>query len=298
MKHRSLQVILLACLCAAPRLGPAAPVKPTEPARPNPFFVLDNGLNDEAHRSLGAKAELLRELGFDGVGWRPGQVREMQRELEERNLRMFSFYVGAKIGTDEESFDPALPGRIRELRGSGAFIWLFLTSNQDSPSSTEGDERAVAVVRRIADLAAQTGLEVALYPHHGLWLERIQDAVRLAHKVNRANVGVTFNLCHCLRVGDEARIPELLREAQPYLLLVTLNGADSDGEDWSSLIQTLDRGTFDPLTLMRELQAIGYGGPIGLQCYGLQGSVRDNLARSMHAWKKLQQQLGSAVPGG
>jgi sugar phosphate isomerase/epimerase len=268
------------CLAAADDVAP-----------PNPLFVMDNGLNDEAHRMLEAKAALLQELGYDGVGWRPGQVPEMRLELAQRNLRMFSFYVGARIGTDEEPFDPSLPEMMAELEGSGAMIWLYVTSNQDPPSSPAGDQRAVKVVRDLADHAAKVGLKVALYPHHAHWLERVQDAVRLARKVDRPNVGVTFNLCHCLRVGEEPRIPELLREAQPYLFLVSINGADSDGENWGSLIQTLDQGTFDQLSLLRELRAIRYDGPIGLQCYGIPGSVRDNLTRSMKTWKQLRKQL-------
>jgi len=292
MKHRILLLalsvgflahLLLPCLTAAPARGDASPA--------HPIFVMDNGLSDEAHQTAEAKALLLQELGYDGVGWRPGQVPEMRRELEQRNLEMFSFYVGAKIGAAEESFDPKLPEMMAQLQGSGAMIWLFLTSNQDAPSSPDGDERAVAAVREIADLAANADLEIALYPHHAMWLERVQDAVRLARKVDRPNVGVTFNLCHCLRVGDEPRIPELLREAKPYLSLVSISGADSDGKDWASLIQTLDRGTFDQLKFLRELRAIGYDGPIGLQCYGLRGSVRDNLTRSMEAWQQLKEQL-------
>ena len=73
---------------------------------------MDNGLNDEAHSTLEAKAALLQELGYDGVGWRPGQVAEMRRELDRRKLKMFSFYVGARIGADEEPFDPNLPGGV------------------------------------------------------------------------------------------------------------------------------------------------------------------------------------------
>ena len=106
--------------------------------------------------------------------------------------------------------------------------------------------------------------------------------------MDRKNFGVTFNLCHTLAVGDEPRIPALLEQAGTSLLAVTINGADADvkGPQWNRLIQTLDRGSFDVGVVLRTLRKIGYDGPIGLQGYGLEGDRRDNLARSMAAWRK------------
>jgi sugar phosphate isomerase/epimerase len=123
----------------------------------------------------------------------------------------------------------------------------------------------------------------------GNWTERVQDAVRVARKVDRKNFGVTFNLCHCLAVGDEDKIPALLEEAAPHLFMVSINGADSKapGGGWGRLIQALDQGTFDMVPLLKKLQAINYRGPIGLQGYGVKGDAKDNLARSMAAWRQL-----------
>ena len=36
---------------------------------------------------------------------------------------------------------------------------------------------------------------------------------------------------------------------------------------------------------------MGYTGPIGLQCYGIPGDVRDNLAESMKAWRSYSARL-------
>lgn len=274
--------------------APAAPAVPG--GLPNPFFVFDNGLNDAAHATLAAKAELVRELGFAGVGWRPGDITAMRGELEKRGLGMPTFYVGANIGRGEQKFDPALPGMIRELQGTGSIIWLTLRSKTDKPSAPEGDERAVVIAREIAELARAAGLRVAFYPHFGFWMEKVQDAVRLAQKVDRPNVGATFNLCHYLRVGAAADIPAVLRAARPHLFVVSINGADAVGRDWPVLIQTLDRGTFDQAGFLRELRTIGFTGPIGLQCYNIKGDVRDNLTRSMRAWRALNARLAAPAP--
>jgi len=261
------------------------------PPSPNPFFAFDNGLNDEAHRSLSAKAETLRQLGYDGVGWRPGRVLEMRAELDRRGLKMFTLYTGAWIDGRSPPYDPQLPGIIRQLQGSDTIIWLTVHSSKDRPSSPAGDARALPVLRKIADLAAQAGLRAALYPHYGCWVQTVEDALRVVRRLDRPNVGVSFNLCHCLRCGNGDRIPKILRAARPWLYVVSINGADSKSRDWSRLIQTLDRGDFDLLGLLRQLRALNYAGPIGLQCYNIPGSVRENLTRSMRAWRRLSEQL-------
>jgi len=252
----------------------------------NEFFAMDTGVHGDTLQTPAAKAKLLKELGYAGIGWTPPAIPEMLAALDLAGLKMNTLYVGAHMGEGEQKYDPQLPANIKLLKGRDTIIWLFITSKSDPPSSSDSDARAVELVREVADMAAASGLRVALYPHTRLWLERIQDAIRLVKKVERPNVGVTFNLCHCLKVGDSGRIPILLREARPNLFAVTINGADPEG-DWDRLIQPLDRGSFDVRGVLRTLQEIQYSGPIGLQLYGVKGDARENLRRSMEAWKDL-----------
>ncbi len=69
----------------------------------------------------------------------------------------------------------------------------------------------------------------------------------------------------------------------------------SKGPQWNRLIQTLDRGSYDVGIVLRILRQLGYEGPIGLQGYGLGGDRRDNLVRSIKAWKKLTANANSAA---
>ena len=118
-------------------------------------------------------------------------------------------------------------------------------------------------------------------------MERVEDAVRVVKQVDRANVGVTFNLCHWLKVDDEKNMESLIKLAMPHLFVVTINGADSGGNDWKGLIQTLDKGTFDIGKFLKTLADNGYTGPIGFQGYGIGGDAYDNLKRTMAAWREL-----------
>jgi sugar phosphate isomerase/epimerase len=133
-----------------------------------------------------------------------------------------------------------------------------------------------------------------LYPHTRFWLERVEDGIRLARKMQPAKVQVMFNLCHWLAVSDEKNLAPLLTEAKPYLAAITINGADRAVEIHAKTgkwIQPLDSGSFDLSGFLKAVNDSGYRGPIGLQCYGITGDSREHLARSIAAWRKLSASL-------
>ncbi len=184
---------------------------------------------DTAIRDL-KEFQTVKKLGYDGIGWKigtPAEVAAAVKEVRQQGLKLFAMYSYPSATLTKASLllDPQYDAVMRELEGTDAVIWLSITSKDFSVSSPDGDSIAVPALRKLADLAARHGLRAAIYPHKSNWTERVQDAVRLAKKVDRKNFGVTFNLCHCLMVGDEAKIPALLPDAAPYLFLVTINGA-------------------------------------------------------------------------
>ena len=145
-------------------------------------------------------------------------------------------------------------------------------------------------------------MKVSLYPHTGPWLARFSDAARLANKLDREDVGITFNLCHWLKEeGDVDPIPAIKAESK-RLQFVTINGADkgdTKSMGWDRLIQTLDRGSYDVAGFVGRLQGeVGWKGPIGLQAFGVQGDRRANLARSMASWRKMSGSLDGMVVAG
>lgn len=258
----------------------------------NPFFAFDNGVN-RGKWSPDKQAEVLQDLGYEGISYNgPQQMPERLRAFRSRGLRVFSIYVQANLNKDP-AYDPRLEEAISELKGSDTFLWLFVTGQKGAD-----DERALETVREIADMAASADLKVALYPHHGMYVETVEDALRLVSRAGRDNLGVTFNLCHSLKAGNADRVEELLEKAMPHLYLVSINGASKRGdnwrdEGWGQLIQTLDRGEYDVAALLEKLQKLGYRGPIGLQCYNIKGDPMDNLRRSIKAWRSLSRQVAS-----
>jgi sugar phosphate isomerase/epimerase len=261
-----------------------------EPLEPNPFFAMDTATKDATHQTAKGQVEMVRELGYAGIGCTAGKgLSEMAKELDKNGLRLFTVYLGINIDPDHPKYGPELKETIEVLRGRNSMLWLFVRSKKIKPSDSAGDPRAVEILREVAEMAAEANVRVALYPHTGFWVERVEDAVRVVKQVNRKNVGVTFNLCHWLMVDEEKNAESLIKSAMPHLLVVTINGADSGGKDWKTLIQTLDRGTFDIRGFMKTLRDSGYTGPIGFQGYGIGGDAYDNLKRTMNAWHELNE---------
>jgi len=251
----------------------------------SPFFAFDNGTGRDQKIPLDEQAAMLKRTGYAGMGFSGAlRIPEVLEALESRELKLFSIYVASRIDGEKPGYDPALPEAIRQLKGHGTVIWLTVQGH-----AADGDARAASIVRDVADLAAAAGLRVVLYPHVGFHVERIEDALRIRRLAERPNVGVTLNLAHFLAIGDEPNLDQRLKEALPFLEMVSINGADHEGDwrrgDWSRLIQPLDRGEFDVRGLLQKLARLGYKGPVGLQCYQVPGDIEANLKRSMAAWQ-------------
>ncbi len=283
----SLPAVLLLLLLAA--FGAIA-----EP--PNPLFAMDTGTKDEQHASFAAQAELVKTLGYAGYGGTGfADAGTLLNALDANSVKLFSLYVETKIDQDGCHYEAeGLKAALPLLKGRGVTLWITIASTAWKPSDPAGDVKAIEMLREMAGLAAQAGARLALYPHTGCWLERAEDALRVAEAVDRPNVGVTFNLCHYLKVNGFTDPTMLLEKMASRLFMVTVSGAEP-GDNWDKLIQTLDHGSYDLAGLMQALSDIGYTGPVGLQAYGIPGPVSDNLKRSIEAWQALKVKPSRAV---
>lgn len=254
------------------------------------FFAFCMDTHDSQKRSLEQQAALLEELGYDGAGhlWLDN-LEERIKTLDAHGLRLFQVYLQVNIAADANSpYDPRLKESLPLLRGRKTMLALLMSGA--APSDPALDERAVALVQEIADMANEAGVRVALYPHSGNWLEHVEDGLRIVQKAKRPNVGVMFNLCHWLKVDDEKNLKPLLTSAMPHLFAVSIHGADRAEEihaGTGNWIQPLGNGSFDVGALLDTLRELGYQGPVGLQCYGIPGDARDHLTKSMTAWRRL-----------
>lgn len=267
----------------------AAEPQPTGKTAPTfyGFCVELPGVKDP---SVPKQAQMLRELGFDGVGyplWLDENLDKNLKTLDEAGLDLYLLYASIDLNPNTPAYDPRVPEAIRKLKGRPATICVLIRGFP--PGDPKGVEPAVKVLRELGDVAAESGLKVSIYHHTNDWTESILFALEVVKKANHPQVGVNFNLCHWLKVDGDKDYRPMLRENAARIFAVTINGAQLGSETWTNgLIQPLDQGNFDNAALLATLRQIGYGGPVGLMCYGVPGDAREHLGRSMKVWKSWQ----------
>ena len=268
---------------------------------PNPFYAMDTAFR-RGGLTTDQQLDLVKELGYAGIAWSetaPDQARLTAEQAEKRGLKMVTIYCSASVAPEGElTHSPQLPQLMQALKGHGTIIWLHIGGRGPAFDALTSQTPLVKQLRALSDTAAANDLRIAIYPHVGEWTARFGDATKLAQVVAHPRFGVTFNLCHCLAMGDEAQIPALLESAQAVLLTVSINGADAGvkGAEWGRLIQTLDRGTFDVGLVLRKLKGLGFTGPIGFQGYGIPGDAPAVLVPTIAAWRKLSSAAEAGKP--
>jgi sugar phosphate isomerase/epimerase len=252
------------------------------------LYAFDNGLTRTATTT--GKAALLKELGYAGIASRSGEVAKLIPALNDAGLRMIASYTPIKVNADSAKVAPGLAEEIQLLKTHHSFIWIYVTGERGKPK----DDLVVAELRRVADMAADAGLQVSIYPHFGFYIATVNEALEIIKKVDRPNVGVCFNLSHFLIQNNIEDLEETIRTAAPHLNLVSINGADNGSKlPMNRAIQRLDRGSFNVSAFLELLDDVGYKGPVTLQCYNLKGDDRENLKASMAIWQKMTNQNGN-----
>jgi sugar phosphate isomerase/epimerase len=243
------------------------------------FYAFYNGLPSG---TLEEQALFLKETGYHGVNQvyaREGKEKIARRVevFEKAGIKVLSVYVGA-------TREPVEKDLVGPLADRGAMIELTVTKL---------DDEVLASIRKTVAMAETLGIKVALYPHAGFAVATMPQAMALIEKVGHSNLGVMFNLCHFLKNEKAEDLEKVLAMAGDRLFAVSTCGADLDGKGWNELIRTLDEGTFPQDRLFKQLDKMGFEGPVGLQCYALKGDKKENLRKSMKAWRELQERLGA-----
>ncbi len=253
------------------------------------FFCFEDAFMEQHNTDPVFQTQLLKNLGFDGMELMGlDRMDEKLAAIDRQGLQLFMVYIAIHL-ENPEPFDSRLFDFIKKVRNKGVTLWLHIMSDKLKPSDVTGDQLCIPIIQKIADFATECGVSVALYPHTGFWLEKLDDSVRLTKKINRRNVGAVFNLCHFLKADEKDRLEQILVLAIPYLKAVSINGADEGATnqmEWSQLIQPLGKGTFDVLKVLKILKVNHYSGPIGLQCYAIPGKPEEFLKTSAESWKE------------
>ena len=253
------------------------------------FYGFCMETHDSEKRSVPQQAKMLASLGFDGVGyplWLNDDLQKNLQTLDDANLKIYQMYMRVNLAADSGKVDPKVGDAMRQLKGRPVTISVLLSGLP--PADPKGMTRAVEVLRELGDLAAKNGLKISIYHHTNDWTESLLFSLDVVKKVDHPQVGVNFNLCHWLKIDGDKSYERVLRANADKVFAVTINGAQCDSDTWTDgLIQPLDAGDFDNRALLTTLRKVGYRGPIGLMCYGIQGDAKVHLGRSMKVWKEV-----------
>ncbi len=285
------KLLLFAVLACIVALGQPIQAEEQSPQPPKLYgFCME--LPAAPNPSIPDQAKLLKELGYDGVGyalWFGEEQEKNLRALDEAELDLHLVYMTVNLDPDKPAYDPRVAESFARLKGRPVTVSVLIRGFP--PGDPNGMERGVKILRELADLAAKSDLRVSIYHHLNDWTESFLYSLEVVEKVDRPNMGVNFNLCHWLKVDGDKDYREVLRKNADRVFAVTINGAQLGSEAWTDgLIQPLDRGDFDNRELLGVLRDIGYTGPVGLMCYGIPDDTREHLERSIKTWKSWQEQ--------
>ena len=255
------------------------------------FFAMDTAARLEPAEC----AQVLADLGYAGLGGRPATAKAHAAALQSKGLVFFNGYHVTNFGYGQTELPADLAKAVDDLAGTGSTLWLginkvaFPAGVRAGPEY--GDTIVVPQLKQLLAYAKPKGVKVSLYPHTGFWAAQFEVCLRVANKVDDPNLGVTFNLCHWLKVeGSERDSLPLIKEALPRLNFITINGADTGDTQklgWDKLIQPLGRGSYDVGAFVAKTRAAGYRGPFGFQGFGIKMDSKELLKETMEGWGKM-----------
>ena len=247
----------------------------------NEFFVFQSIISgDPNYDNFDKQVKLIKDAGFAGIEmYELYDFNEKFASIQRHNFKGSFLY--AKVDLDEKTLDVRLLDAIIRLKGSGTIICPYIIKKDLIPHQTNDstDQAAVSLLRKLAEVANQSGLQVAIYPHLNFYVEKTDHTMLIAKKVNRKNLGLTFNLCHWLATTNDTERKDVkneLKKLAPYLKMMSINGANNDLSKktniWEDYILPLDEGSFDVKALVKYVAVdLGLSIPIGIQCFGLKG---------------------------
>lgn len=257
-----------------------------------PFFAMDTA----AKLPPADCAQVLADLGYAGLGGTPSSAKAYAAALGAQKLVLFNGYHVTNFSYAQTAMSVDLKKAVDDLAAAGgSVLWLGI-NKVDFPMGIKlppeyGDTIVVPQLRQLLAYAKPKGVKISLYPHTGFWAEQFEVCVRVAEKVDDKALGVTFNLCHWLKVEGSERDPlPLIKEALPRLNFMTINGADTGDTQklgWDKLIQPLGRGSYDVASLVTKARRAGYRGPFGFQGFGIKMDSKELLKETMEGWKKM-----------
>ena len=262
-----------------------------------PIYAFDNYFMDsEMAADPAAQAALLKRIGYGATyhsmkrktpeGW--ATFLTWEEISRQAGLPVAAYYTVLEIGQDPPEGGHSLEEVIDHLP-PGAVLEVAISMAGATPSDASRDDEVIALLLPLVARARSRGVTLSLYHHIWFLLERIEDCVRIAEKVNDPALRVSFCGYHWFAV-DGRDLEGKIKLAAPWMRLANLSGSRTAPEDAKhagclpKTIEPVGDGDFPLAEFVRSLAAVGYRGPVGFQGFKIGGAPAETLPRSLNAW--------------
>jgi sugar phosphate isomerase/epimerase len=264
----------------------------------NLFYCFGNAMNlPNAPKSFEEQAALVKKIGYKAIsGSGEENYFEFRKALDREGLKLPEMYIELNIDKGIALGETKLKKIIRDAKDRDLLITLPINSKLYRNNHSEGDLKLVEILTELADYAAVYHVKLAIYPHFSNYCESIDHALKIATMAGRSNIGIVFNLCHFLKVEGQEQIEAAVTRAMPYLMMVSICGADSGDTknmDWNRLIQPLGAGSFNTYDFVQLVKDKGYNGMFGLQCYNIKVDAPAALSQSLDTWNSFKRKYSA-----
>src|SRR5262249_32216128 len=115
-----------------------------------PFYAMDTGLRAADVPTLEAKVQLLKKLGFVGIGYTLNhrELPALLDLLDKEKLELSAVYTTPLL---EGKLDPELAGSIKRMKGRSTRIELAISSRKYKPSDPDGDKLGIEMLKAVSE---------------------------------------------------------------------------------------------------------------------------------------------------
>lgn len=220
---------------------------------------------DSEERSPAERLDMLTDLGIKSYAydWREKHLDEMAQEIQlaqEKGIEMLSVWMWMDANNDSIGHLSASNERVLRILGETGLkttIWMSFHENYFADlAPVEALDKGIAMVRYISTRAQKVGGKVGLY-NHGAWFGEPENQIAILKALPEFSIGLIYNFHHAHE--QLAAYPDLVKQMEPYLWAVNLNGMRAEGPK----ILPIGKGDKEQ-EMIQQLKDAGFDGPWGI----------------------------------
>lgn len=266
------------------------------------LFAMDTWFyNSTGHYSFETRAEMLKELGYDGMyylfwcDW-PSTWNDFPKlaTLQEKfGLEVAAVYQVYDLSKPEgDVANRRVVETLERMEGCSTLdLGLAGTGGGWMASDPLHDPAALKTLERLLRIAEPRGITLALYPHLTFWLEKADDALRLIAALPHPLLKLNFCGMHWFSV-DNCPVFPLLERLLPHLHGVNLNGSRKPNPaGLPATIEPIDEGEMDNFAIVQKLHQLHFSGWYGFQGYSAGSDVYAKLRRCAAMFREFEARI-------